>query len=179
VAPYEVEPGAKRNLLESLGVALLLGIIAPLLIVYGKDGTWTEGLVIGGGTALAAFVFYVIRFMRKGIKRLRLHDEGLDATMRSGQQLRLVWARIKEATLTDDYGGMWHIKFGGGEFELRDDGFSIEEWEEITARIRYEMDRVGKETETDGIHSWTHPEEEGGPLTPEDPDWGGEDWGEV
>jgi hypothetical protein len=99
------------------------------------------------GFALA--VFYTLRYMRRAPRLIRSTLEGLTVVRRDAEE-SLAWNDVTAASHEAKRGLRWRFETSGGGLEIRDDGLSTTQWDELSKSMTAQLEARGIEVETGG-----------------------------
>lgn len=152
--PIELRPRFRHQLWEVLlGAPFLGATVAFLLRVASGIDSMRFVIAFGAASALGFIALYLLRFRLAAPRAVRLDAEGIRVAGKARTE-ELAWAWVRRARHRARNGLRWELRTSEGEeprLVLRDDGFSVKEWERISERIEGELRRRGVEIETDAF----------------------------
>ena len=85
------------------------------------------------------FLFYTCRFLWRAPRAVRFSDSALIIEHRNGKEAEVPWNDILRAKHIS-YGGVrWRLWTADSVFNVRDDGFSVGQWNGISNHISQEL----------------------------------------
>ena len=131
----EYQPSLKNQLVEMSLAILLAMVVVPILLLFRGRATMMPfgigiGFLLGGGVAL----FYTIRFLRKAPRSVNVNGDELVVDYRTRVE-RFRWRDVTKATHDDEGGLHWVFDLVEGPTTLLDDGFSTNQWDELSQAI--------------------------------------------
>ncbi len=124
------------NALVGLGMLVLVPLILWVRRAYlGHPISWIVALACGAGGAFLGFLFYTCRFLLRAPRSVRFSDIALILERRDGRESEIRWSDVRRATRSS-YGGLrWRLWTDDAVFNVRADGFSTVQWQEISNHI--------------------------------------------
>jgi hypothetical protein len=124
------------NALVGLGMLVFVPLILSVRRAYlGHPISWAVALACGAGGAFLGFLFYTCRFLLRAPRSVRFSDTALILELRDGRESEIRWSDVRRATRSS-YGGLrWRLWTDDAAFNVRADGFSTVQWQEISNHI--------------------------------------------
>jgi Sel1 repeat-containing protein len=128
------------NALVGLGMLVFVPLILSVRRAYlGHPISWTVALACGAGGAFLGFLFYTCRFLLRAPRSVRFSDTALILELRDGRESEIRWSDVRRATRSS-YGGLrWRLWTDDAAFNVRADGFSTVQWQEISNHISQQL----------------------------------------
>jgi hypothetical protein len=147
----EFRPSLLTAVRESLIVGVLLVIALPVGFFFIK-GVSSVPYAVAFGVATGTLVvgFYVVRFTRRAPRLVRVDGEGLSIWHRE-DETSVAWTDVREAIHEDSYGLRWRLKVGSDDVVLRDDGFSVSQWDKLSKAVHSNLSLRGISVEHKGL----------------------------
>lgn len=132
-------PSLKQALLENALVGLGALVLLPLIIWARRAPPWSVAIAWGVAGSFLIFLFYTCRFLWRAPRAIRFSDAALIIERRNGRESEIWWGNILRAKRTTYGGWKWRLWTADSVFNVRDDGFSLEQWNQISDRISREL----------------------------------------
>jgi hypothetical protein len=137
-------PTLKQAVSDNALVGLGMLVLVPLILWVrranlGHRISWIVAFAVGAGGAFLAFLFYTCRFLLRAPRSVRFSDTALILELRGGRESEIHWSDVRRATRSS-YGGLrWRLSTDDSVFNVRDDGFSAVQWQEISNHISQQL----------------------------------------
>lgn len=132
-------PTLKQALFENALIGLAALVLLPLIFRARRDPSWSVAIGLGVAGSLAIFLFYTCRFLWRAPRAVRFSEGALVIEQRNGRETEIRWSDIRQAKRTS-YGGLkWRLWTADSFFDVRDDGFSVGQWDKISDHISQEL----------------------------------------
>lgn len=151
----ETDMEFRPSLLTALRGLLIGGVLFAIVVSAGLfflKGVSSVPYAIAFGVAAGTLVvgFYVVRFIRKAPRLVRVDGEGLSIWHRE-DETSVVWTDVREAIHESSYGLRWRLNVGSHDVVLRDDGFSVSQWDELSKAVHSNLAVRGLRVEHKGM----------------------------
>lgn len=146
-------PTLKAAILENLLVAFSMPVLLVVAFFFLRGpGSVGFAVLFGGAWGLIWFGYLCYRFLRNAPSAVVVGEESLDFEGRGDSRRSLSWGELEGAVHGSEGGLHWTFTLrGGGEVLLRDDGFNVEQWDNLTRAIRARLGSYGVEGQVDGL----------------------------
>jgi hypothetical protein len=155
MASSETDMEFRPSLLTAVSELLIGGVLFVIAVAVGLfvfKGVSSVPYVIAFGVAAGTLVvgFYVVRFTRRAPRLVRVDGEGLSIWHRE-DETSVVWTDVREAIHESSYGLRWRLNVGSHDVVLRDDGFSVSQWDKLSKAVHSNLSLRGISVEHKGM----------------------------
>jgi hypothetical protein len=140
-----LRPSMTKALIRGLGMAILVGVILPPLILLksGGNASFEEMAIFSLVPAGLALSYSLYKFFTRTPKKIAIFPKMLRIWFRSGECKDILWEDIDSADYVEHFGVHWRFTIRRYPVvEIWTDGFSSREWGLLSARIRSNVVKV-------------------------------------
>jgi hypothetical protein len=132
-------PSLKQALFENGLVGLAALVLLPLIFRARRHPPWSVAIGLGVAGSFLIFLFYTCRFLWRAPRGVRFSDSTLVIEQRNRRDAEILWSNILRAKHTSSGGLKWRLWTADSVFEVRDDGFSLAQWNKISQIISEQL----------------------------------------
>ncbi len=130
------KPSVKNALINCSLVGIGTFLLTSFILGWDK---W----IYTGFCGVFGFLLYYGRFILMKPREVRVGEEGISITDKSGRTTYIPWKSVKSVMTSRLKEDIWQINGINTTIIFTDDGFSVLDWEELSKEIKRHLDKNG------------------------------------